>query len=273
MLKLIPTPIGNLEDITFRSLKGLEEAELFLCEDTRITKKLLKLLREKFDTANFSDEFISLHSHNENSFLTKEFVQILKSKNVVYVSDAGMPCVSDPGAKLVDFCIKNEIPYDVLPGANALLTAFAMSGFEAKEFTFFGFLDHKGQNRELMLNKAMQNKFISIIYESPHRIEKLIGEINQIDENRVIFATKELTKLHQKFYRMKAIELVGKLKNINLNGEWVVVIEPNSKSDQISIEDILELEITMKEKAKMVAQIQNISPKEAYNNLLKMSIK
>lgn len=273
MLKFVPTPIGNLEDITFRSLKALGEAEIFLCEDTRVTKKLLKLLKERFNTNEFCDEFLSLHSHNESSYLTQEFAQTLKSKNVVYVSDAGMPCISDPGAKLVDFCIKNEIQFDILPGANAVLTAFAMSGFEAKEFVFFGFLDHKGQNRAQMLNKAMQNKFVSIIYESPHRIEKLINEICAIDENRVVFVVKELTKMHQKFYKLSALELVQKFKSINLNGEWVVVIEPNPKTKSITIEEILALEITLKEKAKMVAQIQNISPKEAYNNLLKMDTK
>ena len=127
------------------------------------------------------------------------------------------------------------------------MTAFAMSGFEAKEFVFFGFLDHKGQNRAQILDKAMQNKFVSIIYESPHRIEKLINEICAIDENRVVFVVKELTKMHQKFYKLSALELVQKFKSINLNGEWVVVIEPNPKTKSITIEEILALEITLKE--------------------------
>lgn len=273
MLKLIPTPIGNLEDITFRSLKGLEEAEIFLCEDTRITKKLLKLLEQKYQIKPKSHNFFSMHSHNEESFFDEEFLEMLKTKNVVYVSDAGMPCISDPGSKLVEFSIKNQIPYDVLPGANALLTAFAMSGFESKEFIFFGFLDHKGQNREYVLKKAMENEFVSILYEAPHRIEKLAQEIAFLDENRVIFAAKELTKLHQKIFKTEAKNFAEILKTANTNGEWVVIISPSSPREDFSLEDILDLNISLKEKARMVAKLQNISPKEAYNNLLKMDHK
>ncbi len=119
MLCLVPTPIGNLEDISIRSLRILKEAELIFCEDTRVTKKLLTLLGEKNNLDFSNKEFKSFHSHNENHILqslTKETF----SKNVVYVSDAGMPCVSDPGATLVDYCIKNQIPYDVLPGLDAI---------------------------------------------------------------------------------------------------------------------------------------------------------
>lgn len=270
MLKLLPSPIGNLEDISFRTAKALEEAELFLCEDTRVTKKLLKLLKDKFNLLITSEQFISLHSHNEQELLNEQMLELLNSKNVVYMSDAGMPCVSDPGAKLVDFCINNNITYDVLPGANALLTAFAMSGFDNKEFTFFGFLDHKGNSRKDQLERAMNNDFISIIYESPHRIEKLVDEICAIDENRVLFIAKEITKLHQKSFKKSAIEIQTLFKTINLNGEWVVIIPPDMRKKEVNIDDILKLDISLKEKSKILAKLQNIAPKEAYNNLLRM---
>jgi len=270
VLTLLPSPIGNLEDISYRTIKALEEAEIFLCEDTRVTKKLLSLLKSKFNLHTSCETFISLHSHNEKDLLTLELKEHLNSKKVVYLTDAGMPCISDPGAKLVDFCIQNNISYDVLPGANALLTAFAMSGFENKEITFFGFLDHKGNSRKDQLERVMNNDFISIVYESPHRIEKLIDEICTIDKNRVIFVVKELTKMFQRSFKKPALEIQSLFKTINLNGEWVVIISPNIDKKEINIDDIFSLEISLKEKSKILAKLQNIPPKEAYNNLLRM---
>ena len=161
MLCLVPTPIGNLEDISQRSLRILVEAELIFCEDTRVTKKLLNLLGEKQNLDFSNKEYKSFHSHNENNILqslTKETF----TKNVVYVSDAGMPCVSDPGASLVDYCIKNDIAYDVLPGANAILTAYAMSGFPHTTFSFYGFLDHKGLSRASNLNDELKDEKLEI---------------------------------------------------------------------------------------------------------------
>ena len=163
MLCLVPTPIGNLEDISKRSLQVLQECELIFCEDTRVTKKLLSLLGEKNNLDFSNKEYKSYHSHNEKKVLetlTKETF----TKNVVYVSDAGMPCVSDPGATLVDYCIQNDIKYDVLPGANAVLTAYAMSGFTHTTFSFHGFLDHKGKTRASKLDAILNDdKLASII--------------------------------------------------------------------------------------------------------------
>ena len=156
MLCLVPTPIGNLEDISKRSLRVLEEAELIFCEDTRVTKKLLNLLSERYEIDFSNKEYRSFHSHNENQILKNLDIETF-SKNVVYVSDAGMPCVSDPGAVLVDFCIKNQIAYDVLPGANAVLTAYAMSGFTHTTFSFYGFLDHKGASRASKLDEILND--------------------------------------------------------------------------------------------------------------------
>lgn len=177
MLCLVPTPIGNLEDISKRSLEALLEAELIFCEDTRVTKKLLNLLAEKYSLDFSQKEFKSFHSHNEKEIL-KSLTKDTFTKNVVYCSDAGMPCISDPGASLVDWCIQNEVPYDVIPGANAILTAFAMSGFSSTEFTFFGFLDHKGTSRASKLEEVLNSSRVGILYESPHRLLKLLSLIH-----------------------------------------------------------------------------------------------
>ncbi len=268
MLCLVPTPIGNLEDISNRSLKVLEESELIFCEDTRVTKKLLHLLGEKYNLDFSNKEYKSFHSHNENQIL-KTLDKETFSKNVVYVSDAGMPCVSDPGATLVDFCIKNQIPYDVLPGANAILTAYAMSGFSHTSFSFYGFLDHKGASRASKLDEILNDDKLSILYESPHRLLKLLEELNEKEPNRTIFLAKEITKLHQTIYKNSASKIFEEFKNINIKGEWVVVIEPKEKIGfNLELNDILPLDLAPKVKAKLIAKMTGQSIKEVYQQIL-----
>lgn len=268
MLTLVPTPIGNLEDISSRALKALLDAELIFCEDTRVTKKLLNLLSEKY-TYDFSNkEYKSFHSHNENQIL-KSLDTNTFTKNVVYVSDAGMPCVSDPGATLVDFCIKNNISYDVIPGANAVLTAFAMSGFTNTEFSFYGFLAHKGNERSSKLDEILNDSKLPILYESPHRLLKLLEELAKKAPNRTIFLAKEITKLHQKIYKDTSINLFEQFKNENIKGEWVVIIEPfKTEGQNLDLNDILPLDLAPKIKAKLIAKLTGKSVKEIYQELL-----
>ena len=179
-----------------------------------------------------------------------------------------MPCVSDPGASLVEFCIQNNISYDVIPGANAVLTAFAMSGFEQTEFTFYGFLAHKGKERHQKLSQVMQSSILPILYESPHRLLKTIEEIKNIDENRTIFLAKELTKLHQKIYKDTALNLFEQFKNENIKGEWVIIIEPTkTQGENIELSDIEDLDLAPKVKAKLIAKLTGKSVKEIYNQL------
>jgi len=272
MLTLVPTPIGNLEDISKRALTALLEAELIFCEDTRVTKRLLQLLSQKeiFKNENLDftcKEFKSFHSHNENQIL-KTLNKDDFNKNIVYVSDAGMPCVSDPGASLVQYCIENKITYDVLPGANAVLTAFAMSGFLQTEFTFFGFLAHKGKERKDKLTQVMQSSILPILYESPHRLLKTLEEIKNIDENRTIFLVKEISKLHQKTFKDTALNLFETFKEENIRGEWVIIIKPTIFQGQmLSLEDIETLDIAPKIKAKLLAKMTGSKIKDIYSKL------
>ena len=260
MLTLTPTPIGNLKDISLRALEALKNAEIIFCEDTRVTKKLLYLLE-----IPLNKEFISMHSHNEDKILKNLDPQILKTKNTVYVSDAGMPGISDPGSKLVKFCQEHNIPYTVIPGPNAALTAFVASGFEG-EFTFFGFLPHKGKERENKLKEVINHDKIAILYESPHRIEKLLNELKTFIPDRTVFLAKELTKIHETFIKAKAKDIVIE----SPKGEWVVVIDKTQKSNKLELnyEDILNLPIPKKEKAKLLAKISDKSAKEIYNELI-----
>ena len=271
MLTFVPTPIGNLEDISFRSLKSLKDAELILAEDTRVTKQLLNLINQKLDfqiDAN-SKQFLSVHSHNEEKFTSNEFITTFNEKNCVYVSDAGMPCVSDPGAILVELCIKNKIPYDVLPGANALLTAYAMSGFNQKEFLFYGFLPHKSGNRKSPLSDLMNNEYLTILYESPHRIMQLLEEINAINPNKEVFLVKELTKLYQKSFKGQIKDILEQFKTVDTRGEWVVILANIEKKvgENLTIEDIQELSLPPKQKAKLLAKMTGKNIKEIYETL------
>jgi 16S rRNA (cytidine1402-2'-O)-methyltransferase len=245
LVYFIPTPIGNLEDITKRALLALENVEIIFCEDTRVTKKLLNLLN-----IPLNKQFISMHSHNELKVLSNLDINILKTKECGYVSDAGMPGISDPGSKLIQFCQENEIQYTVFPGPSAFVTAYVASGFEG-EFCFYMFLPHKGKERTQKLKEIMNSGKIAILYESPHRIEKLIYEIQSLDPEREIFLAKEISKIHETYIKAKAKDI----KLENTKGEWVVVINKANKTKILNLtyDDILNLNLPLKEKSKLLA--------------------
>ncbi len=270
MLTLIPTPIGNINDTTFRTLELIKSCELILCEDTRVTKQLLKIYQDRFNLNVPNVDIISFHEHNGKERL-EQIGKKLKSLNVVYMSDAGMPGISDPGQLLVEYCQKEKIEYDVLPGASAAPLVYAASGFKSGKFYFYGFLPNRGKERKEELSKVLSNGLDTIVYEAPHRILKLIDEICQIDENREIFAAKELTKKYQKYYKDKAYNLAKILKSESTKGEWALVIEAKLEDNKksLNLEEIYSLDIPPKPKAKLIAKITGKSVKECYEELRK----
>ena len=269
MLTLVPTPIGNISDTSLRAIEALSNADILLCEDTRVTKKLIHILQERYNTVfKENQEFISLHSHNEQAFIEKLEPSFFE-QNVVYASDAGMPGVSDPGQALVAYCLEHSITYDVLPGANAVLTAFVASGFCQTQMLFFGFLDHKGNSRSEGLQRALHNGYTTVLYESPHRLEKLLTELDTQAKQREIFLAKELTKKYQKYFRGTASQILQEL-NGNYKGEWVVVLKASAKqqSSAVSENDILALDLPKKAQAKLISKITGENIKEIYQRLL-----
>ncbi len=269
MLTFIPTPIGNLQDITFRTLEVLKSAEIVFCEDTRVAKQLIKLLQERFGAKFGNFEFISFHEHNQLKRL-QEFGDKIKEKNCVYMSDAGMPGISDPGALLAKYCQENSIDYDFLPGASAAPLVYAASGFESGKFCFYGFLPQKGKARSEELLNILNSAFDTVIYEAPHRIIKLLEEICQTDPQRELFAAKELTKKHQKFYRLTAKELHKQLQKDSTKGEWALVIKGKTeKSQKIDIQELLKLNLPPKTKAKLIAKLTGKTVKECYEEVTK----
>lgn len=275
MLYFIPTPIGNLSDISYRALQILGTCESVICEDTRVCKSLFALLNAKFGTKIQPKCFLSLHSHNEKEFVAK-LDKSLFEKNVAYLSDAGMPCISDPGVMLVRWAQENGVDYEVLSGANAALVAVAASGLCEKEFTFMGFLSNKGKERQKDIERVLANAYPSALYESPKRILALINEIASVEPQRELFAIKEISKKFEKKFKGSAIELAKALKNENLNGEWVLIIAPlkdGKKASEkngifLSKDDIMALSLSTKDKAKLLAKFEPKQTKEIYHQLL-----
>lgn len=198
--------------------------------------------------------------------MTKNNIDFI-NQNVLYVSDAGSPCISDPGALLVDYCISNNIKYDFIGGSNALINAYAMSGFLESPFLFYGFLAKKGKKRLDEIDKLLASQYLSIIYEAPHRIIDLISSIAKKNEQKIVFAIKELTKKNQKYFKGKAKDIVQELEQSNTKGEWVVIIDSNkseNKGKEINLDDILKLDISHKNKSKLISKLTGRNTKDIY---------
>lgn len=270
-LTFVPTPIGNLEDITFRAVKAIQNAEVVFCEDTRVAKKLFELLTQRFSIDISKKLFYSLHSHNEERILENIDPSIF-DKNCVYMSDAGMPCISDPGAILVAYAQKNGIRYEILPGASAASTVYAASGFLESRFLFYGFLPHKTTARLDEFKKLRGLEYPIVFYEAPHRILQFFEELGGVDSDAEVFASKELTKLHQKYFLGTPKELLKQLNNSSIKGEWAIVVKFAKKTNpflQLDINDILELDLPKKQAARLISKITGENPKNIYENLIK----
>ena len=269
MVTLLPTPIGNIGDTTYRTLEILKNTQLILCEDTRVTKQLINLYKSRYDLCDIDTDYISFNEHNGATRL-EQFGERIKEENVVYMSDAGMPVISDPGQLLVDFCQKKDIAYDVFPGASAAPLIYAASGFESGKFYFYGFLPNKGKERMQELAKVLSNGIDTILYEAPHRIIKLIEQICDIDKSRELFVAKELTKRYQKYYRVNANEMRERLQNDSTKGEWALVIKAKSSCEPtLNLQQVIDLDIPPKPKAKLISALTGESIKECYAKLQK----
>lgn len=217
-LLLVPTPLGNLGDITVRSLEALRSADAVLCEDTRRTGLLFKLL-------GINAPLQPYHAHNEHAVLTRVVEQIRNGRTIVLVSDAGTPGVSDPGFLLVRALLEQRLEVDVLPGPTALIPALLLSGFPCDRFVFEGFLPLK-KGRKTRIESLRSESRTVVLYESPHRILRTLGELKTAlgPERRACLA-RELTKLHQETLRLSLGELEAACTQRPPKGEMVLVIE------------------------------------------------
>ena len=216
-LYLIPTPIGNLEDITLRALRVLKEVDIVLAEDTRTTKKLFSHFKITTDLAPF-------HMHNEHKVLQKWIDSLRKGKCIALVSDAGTPAISDPGFLLVRECIKEGIDVDCFPGATACIPALVNSGFPCDKFIFEGFLPVK-RGRQIRMRVLTQEERTMIFYESPHRIIKTLNQFAEFfGEDRTISVSREISKMFEETIRGTVNEVLLKLNQKKPKGEFVIVV-------------------------------------------------
>lgn len=217
-LSVVPTPIGNLEDITLRALRTLKEADFILCEDTRTTKNLLRHFE-------IDKPCYAYHIHNEHQQLQNIIRQIQQAEQVSLTSDAGTPCISDPGYLLVRECIRVGIDVECLPGATALIPALVNSGLPADTFKFYGFIPHK-KGKETCLKTMAAAQETSIFYESPYRLLKTLEMMQPIfGENRRISIARELTKIHEENFRGTITEAIAHFSSKEIKGEIVVIVD------------------------------------------------
>jgi 16S rRNA (cytidine1402-2'-O)-methyltransferase len=221
-LYVVSTPVGNLEDISYRALNVLRNVDLIAAEDTRKTGFLLK----SFD---IEKKVISYYSHVERSKLEQIINEIKSGKSIALVSDAGTPCISDPGNLLVGECISEGIEVVAIPGASSLMNALILSGFENKKFYFQGFLPQK-KGRQTLLLELKEIKMTIIIFESPFRIYKTLSEINEVMGNKIVSVSRELTKKFEQTYRGRVKDLLtgsNGIKKIKPKGEFVIILNNN----------------------------------------------
>ena len=216
-LYLVATPIGNLEDITLRAIRVLRECDVIAAEDTRHTGGLLKHL-------GLHKPMISYHAHNE-ARRTQEIVERLgRGEKVALVTDAGSPGISDPGERVVRAALAAGFKVEAVPGACALVAALTASGLPTDEFHFIGFLPHKSGQRRNELERLKSITGTLVLYESPFRVEKLLGELIEVMPDRNVVLARELTKKFEEFLRGKPAQLLEQAKSRSLKGEFVVMI-------------------------------------------------
>jgi len=224
-LTVVPTPIGNFEDITLRALRRLREADLIACEDTRRTGRLLAHYEIK-------QNLIAYHEHNEER-LASELAERASTERIALVSDAGTPLVSDPGYRLVRACIEAGVEIEALPGPSALITALVASGLPADTVVFAGFPPRKGKERKELLRRIASEASTFVLFESPHRLAKTLGDLPPTTSLAVC---RELTKLHEEVFRGTAKEAVGHFSG-PAKGEIVLVVRGGTAKVEETIDE------------------------------------
>ncbi len=228
-LVVVPTPIGNLEDITLRALRTLREADLIACEDTRRTGRLLAHYEIK-------KPLLAYHEHNEDR-LAPKLAEKARAEKIALVSDAGTPLVSDPGYRLVQACIEAGAEVEVLPGPSAVMTALVTSGLPTDKVVFLGFPPRKGREREEVLERVAREEATFVLFESPHRLAKTL---EQLPEHAPVAVCRELTKLHEEVFRGTAAEAAQHFPE-GAKGEIVLVVRGGTGAGEANFEEVVEL--------------------------------
>ena len=261
-LYLVATPIGNLEDMTVRALRILKEVDVIAAEDTRNTKKLCNYFE-------INTPLVSYHEHNLEYGGEKLLTYLRDGKSVALVSDAGLPCISGPGADIVEKALAEDFAVVPVPGANAALTALIASGLIPQPFYFFGFLNRNKKERRLQLEKLAKREETILFYEAPHRLKEALKDLNLILGNRRIVLARELTKKFEEFLRGTIEEAIEWVESNEIRGEFVVVVEGNT-SGEIEEEENTWGSMTIVEHINYIIEETNVSSKEAIKEVAKL---
>lgn len=262
-LYLVPTPIGNLQDMTFRALEILEKVDLICAEDTRNTMRLLNHFEIKTPQ-------ISFHEHNTQERIPYLIEKLQAGQDLAQVSDAGMPSISDPGHELVKACIQADIAVVPLPGANAALSALIASGITPQPFMFYGFLPRKKNEQREVLEQLEQQTCALIFYEAPHRLKKTLQAMQAVfGSEREIALCRELTKRYEEFLRGTLADAVEWATNDEIRGEFVLVVQGNSAPRAKKADPLLELPLAEQVTA-LIAQKQ-LKPNAAIKEVAKLN--
>lgn len=269
-LFICPTPIGNLEDITIRTVKVLGEVDLIAAEDTRHSLRLLNHL-------NIKKPLTSYHEHNRLEKGPILINKIMNGENIALISDAGMPGISDPGEDLIKLGVEAGIKIEVLPGATASITALVLSGFSTKAFVFEGFLGNKRKDRIEKLKELKEESRTIILYESPHKIKKTLEDIDEILEDREVALIREITKKFQEVQRGTAKTILEYYEHKDIKGEIVLVLNKIEMVKTIVEVDIarelnklIDLGISKKEAIRIVSKEFNISKNTVYKESIEL---
>jgi 16S rRNA (cytidine1402-2'-O)-methyltransferase len=269
LLYLVATPIGNLEDITYRAVRVLGEAGVIACEDTRQTRKLL-------DHFNIHKPVVSYHEHNEAERTAELIVRLEAGETVALVSDAGMPLVSDPGYRLVRAAIDQGIPVQPVPGPSASLAALAASGLPTDAFHFAGFLPAKAGQRARLLESLAEEQATLIFYEAPHRVLEALESIDAALGPRQVVVARELTKIHEEFLRGTAAEIRAQLAaRDSVKGEITILVAkaeapaPDDTPLAEAVEALISGGLGRMDAIKQVARRRGLSKREVYDQVLK----
>ena len=262
-LYLIATPIGNMEDITYRAINVLKSVSVIFSEDTRVTNQLLSYY-------NIKNKLISSHQYNEKDNIDKLLKYLNDGQDVGLVTDRGTPIISDPGYYLAKAAINNNYNVVSIPGATAFVSALITSNIDAQPFTFFGFLNSKSSKRRKELEELKNNKYTLIFYESPHRLIDTLNDMLKILGNRNISISREITKKFEEIYRGTISDVINELDV--LKGEFVIVVEGNKDVNDFSNLSILdhinlyiENGLDSKEAIKKVAHERKLNKNEVYS--------
>lgn len=265
MLYICATPIGNLDDITIRVMNTLKEADLIVAEDTRHTLHLLNHL-------NIKKPLLSFHKFSDENKLNQILEKLETGEEIALVSDAGMPCISDPGYEIVKACIDRDLPMTVLPGASAFTTALILSGLPTENFIFYGFLPQKKSTRTKLLAEIGQEKATLLFYEAPHRIQKTLDELLNAFGDRKIAVARELTKKFEEVKRGTISELIVHFEVEQPRGEFVLVVDGNKViPEKEELDYVIELNkylvegIDKKEAIRLISERAGVSRREVYN--------